>query len=272
MCGIAGFSVASDVDVEVDATALVRALIGGLAERGEDSCGYAWRVPGHAVDTFKRALPPHEFLARDSAAIPATALDAIVHVRDYTKGLPAHHGNNHPIRHGHITGIHNGIIQNDDELFAALGAERSIRGMTVDSEAIFMALDVLPSADEAFRSLVGSYATAYYDDRDTDNLYVVRGRARPLVIGEADGLVMFASTKRALQFAADAVGFGEIACRDVRCGRMLVLSRGAIVEERKVHVRRFREDRTVTYSDSHPNAHLARSLIVQSLLPEARGA
>ena len=37
-------------------------------------------------------------------------------MRDYTKGHPRIEANNHPIRHGAVVGVHNGIILNDDEL------------------------------------------------------------------------------------------------------------------------------------------------------------
>jgi hypothetical protein len=53
---------------------------------------------------------------------------------------------------------------------------------------------------------------------------------------------------------------------------MLMLRNGTIADERKIHVRRFREDRTVSYSINHPNARIARSLIAQPTFPEAQGA
>ena len=33
--------------------------------------------------------------------------------------------NNHPIRHGAVVGIHNGIIENDDDVLARYGLERA---------------------------------------------------------------------------------------------------------------------------------------------------
>ena len=60
-----------------------------------------------------------------------------MHVRDYTKGHPSIAANNHPVRHGPVVGIHNGIILNDDELLAPHSCARAEPRMTVDSEAIF---------------------------------------------------------------------------------------------------------------------------------------
>ena len=50
--------------------------------------------------------------------------------------------NNHPIRHGSVVGIHNGIIENDDALLARYGIERAEPQMTVDSEAIFALMEL----------------------------------------------------------------------------------------------------------------------------------
>ena len=77
----------------------------------------------------QRAARPH----RGAAA----ATQLLVHVRDYTKGHPSIAANNHPVRHGPVVGIHNGIIVNDDEILADFPCARSEPEMTVDSEAIF---------------------------------------------------------------------------------------------------------------------------------------
>ena len=69
--------------------------------------------------------------------VPAHADELLIHVRDYTKGHPSIPANNHPVRHGPVVGIHNGIIVNDDELLAPYSCARSEPRMTVDSEAIF---------------------------------------------------------------------------------------------------------------------------------------
>ena len=70
--------------------------------------------------------------------MPEDATKLLVHVRDYTKGHPSFESNNHPIRHGSVVGIHNGIIKNDDELFVrARESSGPAPEMTVDSEIIF---------------------------------------------------------------------------------------------------------------------------------------
>lgn len=268
MCGIAGFNIAPDHHLPT--SSLVRRFLAGLAERGEDACGFAWRTQDGAVATVKHALPPHEFLRRVDVQLPSDVRTAIVHVRDHTKGRPSHEGNNHPIRHGAVCGVHNGIIQNDDELFAKFGRNRAVPGMSVDSEAIFMLLDAMGDREDVFPQLVGSYSAAFLDDRDRRGLYIVRGRGRPLFLGRADGIVMFASTTHALEFASEEIGI-RLAIEPVQCARLMRVEHGEVVDERAIRVRRFTEQPTVSYDATHPNAKRARAL-VQDEDDELQGA
>ena len=84
---------------------------------------------------MKQRTPASQLLERVS--VPADATQLLIHVRDYTKGHPSIAANNHPVRHGPVVGIHNGIIVNDDELLGAHACARAEPRMTVDSEAIF---------------------------------------------------------------------------------------------------------------------------------------
>src|ERR687897_1934092 len=133
MCGIAGYSLGPRAGI--DRTLAAQALLAGIAERGADAVGYAHRSPGRRAKVDKRRAGASALLAEVS--VPADASEVLIHVRDYTKGHPTIEANNHPVRHGEVVGVHNGIIVNDEELFAAYGFERAEPEMTVDSEAIF---------------------------------------------------------------------------------------------------------------------------------------
>ena len=91
-------------------------------------------------------------------------------MRDYTKGHPTIEANNHPIRHGAVVGVHNGIILNDEELFEQHGWTRAHPEMTVDSEAIFALVEETDEAVRA-RGADGSMATAWIDERRPDGLF-----------------------------------------------------------------------------------------------------
>src|SRR5213079_1188497 len=119
----------------VDRTLAAQALLAGIAERGADAVGYAHRAPGRPIAVLKQRSGASALL--EEIEIPASATQVLLHVRDYTKGHPRIQANNHPIRHGAVVGVHNGIIFNDDDLIDQHGFERAEPLMTVDSEAIF---------------------------------------------------------------------------------------------------------------------------------------
>src|SRR5919107_1441785 len=168
MCGIAGYSVSGDS--RIDRRLAAQALLAGIAERGADAVGYAWR--GREADVHVHKQRGGAAALLDQIEIDADAAEAIVHVRDYTKGPPTIEANNHPIRHGAVVGVHNGIIVNDEEIFARYGFLRAHPDMTVDSEAIFALAEHAEGSHEALEELHGAMATAWLDERVPSTLFL----------------------------------------------------------------------------------------------------
>jgi glucosamine 6-phosphate synthetase-like amidotransferase/phosphosugar isomerase protein len=238
MCGIAGYSLRADSTVS--RTLAAQALLAGIAERGADAVGYASRSDDGTIAITKLRGGASALL--DEIAVPAGANQALIHVRDYTKGHPEIYGNNHPIRHGAVVGIHNGLIQNDDELLERYGLARQDAEMTVDSEAIFALMEHRGHDPRALSELRGAMAAAWLDERDPETLYLARGTARPLWIGQTDTDLYFASTQRALAIVGAALRV-RLALREVRQGRLLHVVAGRIVRERRFRPnRRYREE------------------------------
>jgi glucosamine 6-phosphate synthetase-like amidotransferase/phosphosugar isomerase protein len=233
MCGIAGYSFA--VDSSVDRTLAAQALLAGIAERGADAVGYAHRSTGPAVTIHKQQSGATALL--DAIQLPGDATDVLVHVRDYTKGHPTVLANNHPIRHGSVVGIHNGIIVNDEEILAEHHIERAEPEMTVDSEAIFALMELTQSERAALEQLRGSMATAWLDDRRPGELSLARGVGRPLWIGAGREELFFASTKHALEVVERYLGL-KLRKRELSEGTLVRVSAGA-----EVGRERFRPDR-----------------------------
>src|SRR5437868_5003259 len=97
MCGISGYSLSPDSSVE--RTLAAQALLAGIAERGADAAGYAYRIPGDGrVRGHKQRSGASALL--ESVELPPATSEALLHVRDYTKGHPTIAANNHPVRHG----------------------------------------------------------------------------------------------------------------------------------------------------------------------------
>ena len=224
MCGIAGYSFS--VDSRVDRTLAAQALLASIAERGADAVGYAWRNGSAAVHVHKQRSGASALL--EQLEVPADATQVLVHVRDYTKGHPTIDANNHPVRHGAVVGIHNGIIVNDDELLARHGIERAEPQMTVDSEAIFAIAEREASRASAFEELRGSMATAWLDERAPAAVYLARGVGRPLWTGRGRDETFFASTRRALEVVESTLRTSLVK-REVAEGTVLVLEHGRVV-------------------------------------------
>jgi glucosamine 6-phosphate synthetase-like amidotransferase/phosphosugar isomerase protein len=223
MCGIAGYSLSRDS--RVDRTLAARALLAGIAERGADAAGFAYRDESGRVAVHKQRTGASELV--ELIEVPATATQLLVHVRDYTKGHPSLTANNHPVRHGAVVGIHNGTIVNDDELFARNEIERATPGMTVDSEIIFaLAERSRGRTARALEQLVGSMATAWLDE-ERPELLVARGMGRPLWTGVARGAFFFASTSHALELVERYADI-ELRVRELTLGTVLAVDRGRI--------------------------------------------
>src|SRR3954453_4277349 len=197
MCGIAGYSV--DASSPLDRTVAARALLAGIAERGADAVGFAYRAAHPQVTVHKQRSGASALL--DRVEVEQSTTQLLVHVRDYTKGHPRIAANNHPIRHGKVVGIHNGIIVNDDEILDRHSCGRAEPEMTVDSEAIFAVAAHSGNDPRALEQLRGSMATAWIDESEPDVLHLARGVGRPLWIGTGRDCTFFASTEIALEVA-----------------------------------------------------------------------
>ena len=205
-----------------------RALLAGIAERGADAVGYAFREPASPITVHKQRSGATALLGRIAVPEPVTQL--LVHVRDYTKGHPSLSANNHPIRHGEVVGIHNGIIENDDQLFVAHKIPRAEPGMTVDSEIIFaIAERSRGRTAKAFEELYGSMAAAWLDERRPE-LLLARGMGRPLWLGRGKHELFFASTRLALELVESYCGV-KVKKAQVAEGTIMAVDNGAVLAE-----------------------------------------
>jgi glutamine phosphoribosylpyrophosphate amidotransferase len=254
MCGIAGLSIAPGV--EIDATATARLLLAGLAERGQDATGYAFHGPDGRVEVHKESVPLASFI--EHLSLPDRVRTTVMHVRDFTKGRPGINDNNHPIRYGHVVGVHNGHLSNDDELFEAYGMPRSTPDITVDSEAIMMLAEHLGDLPAALEQVQGSAAVALLYDGDPGRLQLAKRASRTLHIAHGDGLALFASTREPLDLARKALG-RRLRFDELRDGNLVELRDGEIVERRRFHVdQRYVGRRLVHYPDLPDKRRLVR--------------
>jgi glucosamine 6-phosphate synthetase-like amidotransferase/phosphosugar isomerase protein len=210
MCGIAGFSISKRDHRRINCRQLAKHLLLSIQERGEDATGAAWSESdtegGKSVMFAKLDIPAHDFVDSLHELMPRYSRTAILHTRWATKGDPADNDNNHPIVVGDTVGVHNGVITNDDHLFAV---EQWERIADVDSEAIFHLIDTAKEPVSRLQRLKGRAAIAWLNTDSPDTLHLARLEGSPLYFGVTEGeSLVFASTRPLLEEA--------VACADMR--------------------------------------------------------
>jgi glucosamine--fructose-6-phosphate aminotransferase (isomerizing) len=204
MCGIVGAAARRDI---------VPVLIEGLRRleyRGYDSCGLAIleKENIHLVKTVSRVND----LA--SKAKDTRAATGIAHTRWATHGAPATE-NAHPlVSRGEIAVVHNGIIENHDDLRAELQAKGYRFDSQTDTEVIAHLVhslhqgDLLDAVRRAARRLKGAYAIAVVSKKDPGTVVGARAGS-PLVVGVGQGENFLASDAMALAGTTERIAYLE---------------------------------------------------------------
>jgi glucosamine--fructose-6-phosphate aminotransferase (isomerizing) len=193
MCGIVG---------AVSTRNIVPVLVQGLQRleyRGYDSCGVAVHSGGlHRARSTERVA---ELLGQVTQNHLEGAT-GIAHTRWATHGAPVVH-NAHPhfshgpgtdaaSRPGRVALVHNGIIENHDELRASLQARGYVFQSQTDTEVIAHLVDSLYDGDlfeavkAAISQLQGAYAIAVFCKDEPHRLIGARAGS-PLILGVGQG-------------------------------------------------------------------------------------
>lgn len=198
MCGIVGAVAQRDI------AAILLEGLKRLEYRGYDSAGLS--VTDKAgVNQRIRRVGKVQALADAVADAGAKGGTGIAHTRWATHGEP-NENNAHPhLSNDRITIVHNGIIENHEELRVSLTAKGYTFVTDTDSEVICHLInEELKSADslvaavqKAVVQLDGAYGTVVMDNNDPDRLVVARSGS-PLVIGYGIGEHFVASDQLAL--------------------------------------------------------------------------
>lgn len=197
MCGIAGIHRRGAAPIE-QAGKLANELLLAIEDRGRDSTGYlAIRADGK-VQTQK-ALGPASRFVRTRGRFDGDFRTLLLHTRFATRGAKVV-SNAHPIIAGSCAAVHNGTIFNHAEVFAKLDVRRRF---SVDSEIIPASVSKIgwDDAARALSLLDGGMATAVVTNERPDELVLARLRSYPLVYLVTRDLVVFASTRQAIERA-----------------------------------------------------------------------
>jgi glucosamine--fructose-6-phosphate aminotransferase (isomerizing) len=183
MCGIVGGVAQRDV---------YPILIEGLKRleyRGYDSAGLAVVTHDNAITRHRRLGKVAELEAAITAQ-PLPGGAGIAHTRWATHGIPSEN-NAHPhICNDTIAVVHNGIIENFEELRVEQKAQGYVFTSETDTEVIVHQItryyneskDLLDAVAKAIRDLKGAYALGVICKDDPESLVIAR-EGSPLVIG-----------------------------------------------------------------------------------------
>jgi len=217
MCGIVGAASQRNI---------VPILLQGLQRleyRGYDSCG----VAVHQGGELRRARSTSRVSELDTQVLNdgVEGLIGIAHTRWATHGAPAVH-NAHPhfshgtgtdaksAKAGRIALVHNGIIENHEELRAELQSRGYQFDSQTDTEVIAHLVDSLYNGDlfeavqRAIVQLKGAYAIAVFC-RDEPQHVVGAREGSPLVLGVGKGENFLASDAMALAGVTDQIVYLE---------------------------------------------------------------
>jgi glucosamine--fructose-6-phosphate aminotransferase (isomerizing) len=229
MCGIVG---------AVSTRNIVPILLEGLKRleyRGYDSCG----VAVHQGGELRRARSTSRVaeLEGNAAADGISAGTGIAHTRWATHGAPAVH-NAHPhfsagphakeAASGKVALVHNGIIENHEDLRTELQAKGYAFSSQTDTEVIAHLVhslydgDLLDAVQRALPRLKGAYAIAVFC-RDEPHRVVGAREGSPLVVGQGQGENFLASDAMALAGVTNQIVYleeGDVI--DLQMGRVWV--------------------------------------------------
>jgi len=238
MCGIVGAVAQRDI------TPILVEGLKRLEYRGYDSCGVAVYADGQLRRT--RSTQRVAELAEQVQADRLAGFTGIAHTRWATHGAPATH-NAHP--HFSALGkdkprialVHNGIIENHDELRDELQAAGYVFESQTDTEVIAHLVnhlyqgDLFEAVQQAVRRLHGAYAIAVFCGDEPHRVVGAR-QGSPLVVGVGQGENFLASDALALAGTTDQIIYledGDVV--DLQLSRVWIVDAAGKPAERQVH-------------------------------------
>ena len=197
MCGIVGAVAQRDI---------AEILINGLHRleyRGYDSAGVAVVNEHHELQRV-RCLGKVKALDEAVSEKPLIGGTGIAHTRWATHGEPSE-TNAHPHASGTFAVVHNGIIENHEELRELLKSRGYVFLSQTDTEVIAHLVEwemrstdsLLEAVKKAVKQLTGAYGMVVMDSRHPEHLVAARSGS-PLVIGLGIGENFLASDQLAL--------------------------------------------------------------------------
>lgn len=243
MCGIVGAVAQRDV-AEILVDGLHR-----LEYRGYDSAGVAVLNANDKTMQIVRRVGKVKALDEALDAKPLLGGIGIAHTRWATHGEPSE-TNAHPHRSGKIAVVHNGIIENYEELKVVLQERGYVFQSQTDTEVIAhlvewelrSASSLLEAVQKTVVQLRGAYGTVVLNEEEPEHLIVARSGS-PLVIGYGVGENFLASDPLALLSVTRRFAYleeGDVA--EITRYTVDIYDREGKKVEREIHEGKFEAD------------------------------
>lgn len=232
MCGIAGYSRNVQTSIPHGGKFAVT-LAHSIEDRGRDSTGFGWGQKDDEDHVYYAKLPGKATKVADTLPLPGRGIHTLMaHTRHGTKGRASDNDNNHPIVAEHIVCVHNGRVDNDDDLIDMAGMKESRLGI-VDSWAIPAVLarqeQLGASTTDLLELIEGCAAIAWMSSHEPGVLHLARLSTRPLTLGWTKrGDLVFASTTANLRKASDLGNIGIEDVTSLKEGTHLTIVNGGI--------------------------------------------
>ena len=208
MCGIVG-AIAERSVIEILMEGLRR-----LEYRGYDSAGVAVVESSGELHCHK-AMGKVAELSQRLEGLDIQGVQGIAHTRWATHGRPSEE-NAHPHCSDYISVVHNGIVENHEQLRSELVSSGYVFQSETDTEVIAHLMhsevqsgkNMMAALEATIAKLEGAYALCVLSSEDSENLYVAR-QGSPLVLGLGIGENYVASDQVALRPVTDRFMFLE---------------------------------------------------------------
>ncbi len=196
MCGIVGYAGPRDCSEVLVST------LTNLEYRGYDSAGIAVFDEKNIIETVKSEGKLANLKNKLETLGKPEGHIGIGHTRWATHGEPSD-VNSHPHSAPRVTIVHNGIIENYQELKEFLTGKGKTFISETDTEVVAQLLDYyydgdpITTIDKVMGEVTGSFALGIMFAEFPDRIYAVR-RESPLIVGVADGESFIASDVTAI--------------------------------------------------------------------------
>lgn len=199
MCGIAGIHRITGGPIRRGGK-LANELLLAIESRGWDATGHLTITDDGKVTIEKGVIPASKFVKKTGGVtMTGNPRTVLLHTRFATVGAITKE-NAHPVMNGPMAAVHNGTIWNHAEMFAKLQRPRNA---TVDSEVIpaVVAHHGWEDAVKGLARLDGGMAAAIVNVKKPAEVLLARLRDYPLHVYVTDRLVVWASTRDAIERA-----------------------------------------------------------------------